>query len=111
MVTLNEVLIKWLGQDISTLRCSIHWMDGDISPDHMVSEVVILHIQMLGSWTGFVLSCHDERATVVLKHSAVHFRLVFCEVKAIVLHFLNELHKGNAFTQCCAQCHILSFSC
>jgi len=96
-------LIQWFGKQICTLILCVNCMNRNISLDDMITEMMILHIEMLGSGPGLVLGSHDERATVVLEHLAVHLRLVLRQVETMLLELLDQLHQGNAFTQCRAE--------
>ena len=53
--------------------------------NNLLTEVMVLDIQMLGARTILVFRRHDQGATVVFEDAAVDFGLGFCDIESIAL--------------------------
>jgi hypothetical protein len=102
-VPLRVFLIQRLGQQVGTLKLGVNSMDANRSLNNLLTEVMVLDIQVLGARTILVFRRHDQGATVVFKDSAVDFGLGFCDIESVDLKLLDELHQGHALAKVGAQ--------
>jgi hypothetical protein len=61
---------QWLCQQVGLLMLRADCVDFDCTIVNELSEVEVLHIQVLGSWPGFVHRCKFYHSAVVLSSNA-----------------------------------------
>jgi hypothetical protein len=75
-------------------------LDGDISVIDITSEMVVLDIDVLGSWAHLRYRSDFCRPTVVFEDLAGDPWVNGRNVVSSVVEFLEQLHDGNCCTEC-----------
>jgi len=90
-----------LGEHVSWLVFTVNCIDGNLAPINVVSEVVILNIDVFGSWVDLGHGGDLDCAAVVFKNPAVDSWLGAAKSKAQSMEFLDHFHDGDG----CAESH------
>ena len=61
---------------------------------YMLTEVVVVDIDVLGSRTKLGQTSELKSAQIVLKRLAIHIRLSADDTKLAILHFRDQIHDG-----------------
>jgi hypothetical protein len=101
--------IERLGEHISRLLLGINGMDRDLSPVHMITEVVILDVDVLGARSIFWNCSNLQSSTGVFKDSTMDSRLGVCHLEAHGLQLFDKFHNWNGNSQRLKQTNELAF--
>ena len=93
-VTMSVVdgFVDRLCQDIGRLILGADRLDDNLTPLHVVPEVMVLGSNMIGAWMPLMNGCQLHRPTVVLKHFASDGRCGVANVESCFFQFLEQLH-------------------
>ena len=103
------VSYEGFGKDVRLLVLCPNLHNGDIASVHIISEVVILDIDVLGSGAILVLLCNLQCTRVVLEDLSPHFRDIAAHREAGLLQLLEQFHDGYCFSQCLGESHVFTF--
>ncbi len=87
-MTLKNILSQRFVESIGNLILDIDREDLDETLSHMVTKMVVTHIDVLGPRAKLGKSCQLKGARVVFKNLAVHIRLGAKNLEILLPHFL-----------------------
>ena len=113
---LEDILQERLGQSVSDLLMSADRIDLDLSRTHVFPEMVITHVNVLGTRAKLWQTCQLQGSRIVFKNLAIHLWRSTDYLKTPLLHFFEQEHdgkhvskghgKGNLLGLCCGQCNL-----
>jgi hypothetical protein len=93
-------LVDWFDEYVGGLEVRLNCLNGDISVIDITSEMVVLDIDVLGSWTHLRYRSDLYRPTVVFEDLAVEPWVNGRNVVSSVVEFLEQVHDGTSCTEC-----------
>ena len=75
-------------------------MNADATIFDVSSEVMQPNVEMLSSWSVFVLLRDFDCSRIILEHFAVDLGLLIIYFKSARLQFFEEVHDGDGFSKC-----------
>ena len=97
-VPLQGLLVDCFGQEVGGLFRSFNVVDGDLPSSHVIKKVVQTNVQVIGSWPVLVGAGAFQSTLVVLKYTAVNFRIGQVHFDAIALHLFEEFYNRDSIS-------------
>jgi len=91
--------VQQLGEHVCWLIKGVDCMQRNLSMVNIVSEMVVLDIDVLGSWVHLWDFGNFKGTTVVFKDSAVDCGLSGDHLETLFLEFFHKLHEWNCGTK------------
>ncbi len=98
-----------LGEHVGWLVFAVNCIDGNLTLINIVSEVVILNVDVFGSWADLGHGGDLDCATVVFKNLAMDSWLGAAKPKAQSMEFLDCFHDGDGHAEGHAETNELTF--
>lgn len=96
-----------LGQHVGQLVVGVDVENGDQACCDGRSEVMVLHIYVLGTWAHGWGLCKAQGACIVFEKFAVDYRNSLPNVVPSLLHLLDCFHKRDGFSKSLAETDVL----
>ena len=93
----EQKYIERLGEDICELLLAHHHFNSDCTFLDVLSEVVILYVQMLCMWSHLWDSCNLCCPSVIFKHSTLDLGSIDVYIDTMLLDFCDQRSKGYDF--------------
>jgi hypothetical protein len=92
-------LVDWFGEYVGGLEVRLNCLYGDFSVIDITAKMMVLDVDVFGSWTHLRFRCDFYRPTVIFEDLVVDPWVNGLDAVSSLLEFLEQLHDWNSCTE------------